>query len=62
MKVFIEDRLKDDYDNKFFQPTKKLNLKTFSVMKKTINTSVKDKALLIKSHSKIVGQLEFSMQ
>ena len=54
MNSFIEDRVKDDFHTEFFQLIK-------NRIKKTINTSVKDKAMSIKSYSKIFGQVAFLM-
>ena len=54
MNSFIEDRVKDDFHTEFFQLIK-------NRIKKAINTSVKDKAMPIKSYSKIFGQVAFLM-
>ena len=62
MKAFIDDRLANTPSVEFFQPIKKLKLKTFSSMKKTTRATVKDKTVPIKSHSNIFGQLALVMQ
>ena len=46
----------------FFQPIKKMKLKTFINMKKTVKVSVKDKVVPIRSHSNLFGQLALIMQ
>ena len=62
MNLFIDDRLVEHAEVEFFQPIKKMKLKTFINMKKTVKVSVKDKVVPIRSHSNLFGQLALIMQ
>ena len=62
MEEFITSRLTENPEVEFFDPIKKMKLKTFSTMKKTVTNKVKDKIIPVKSHSNMFGQLALLMQ
>ena len=62
MEVFIESRLTPEAEAEFFSPIKKLKLKSFSSLKKSVQVKVKNKQIPIKSNSDLFGQLALIMQ
>ena len=62
MEEFITSRLTENPEVEFFNPIKKMKLKTFSTMKKTITNKVKDKIIPVKSHSNMFDQLALLTQ
>ena len=62
MVTFHESRLASTPEQDFFTPVKKLQLKTFTIMKKRVKITINNKVVPIKSHSNLFGQLALIMQ
>ena len=56
---FINERLSENGSVDFFEPVKKLNLKTFKDIMKVIKVSVKDRIIPFKVHRDLLGQIAF---
>ena len=62
MVTFHESHLASTPEQDFFTPIKKLQLKTFTIMKKKVKITINNKVVPIKSHSNLFGQLALIMQ
>ena len=59
VKEFIDSRLAENAEVEFFNPIKKIKLRTFATMKKTAKNNMKNKVIRIESHSNMLEQLSF---
>lgn len=59
---FVSDRCLSDPQKQFFDPLPKLQLKTFSSLKKVFKTKLKDKTVALASHVSLFTRLAFIAQ
>ena len=57
MKTFMKERLEEGATIDFFEPLKKLGLKTFSNLRKAVKVGVKDRMVPLKTHRDLFGQM-----
>ena len=62
MDNFINERLSENDTVDFFEPFKKLNLKTFKHNMKVIELSIKDRIIILKVHRDLFGQIALITQ
>ena len=62
MTTSIKKRLEEGATIDFFEPLKKLRLKTFSNLRKVVKVGVKDRMVPLKIHRDLFGQMVIIMQ